>query len=53
MSDPHADNYCVVCNRSPQVGMRMHPVNTLENGCVCGKCRSLGAQHVPWSETDG
>jgi len=38
MSDPHADDFCVVCGRHPEPGLLMHPVVGIENGTVCGIC---------------
>lgn len=36
--DPHADDFCVVCGRSPETGLTMHPVVSIENGTVCEVC---------------
>lgn len=37
--DPHSDDYCVVCWRSPTAdGPMMHPVIGVENACVCDDC---------------
>lgn len=38
MSDPHANDYCVVCGVGPDAGRTMHPVVSIENGCVCEVC---------------
>lgn len=39
MTDPHADEYCVVCGSEPIPGrLRMYPVVGIEDGCVCTDC---------------
>ena len=36
MSDPHADDYCVVCGNPPTVdGPMVHPVASIKNGVIC------------------
>lgn len=46
MSDPHADDYCVVCDVGPDAGRTMHPVVSIEDGCVCENC--VDAQSGPF-----
>lgn len=38
MSNPHEDDFCVVCGREVRIGIGMHPVASIENGCVCEEC---------------
>lgn len=39
MTDPHADDYCVVCGQRPEPdGPVMHPVASISDGCVCEEC---------------
>jgi len=36
MTDPHADDFCVVCGDGPEPdGPKMHPVASIENGVIC------------------
>lgn len=36
MTDPHADDYCVVCGQQPSVdGPLVHPVAGIEYGVIC------------------
>jgi len=49
MTDPHADDFCVVCKRGPTPeGPTMHPVATIENGYVCGDCITHAEKHLPY-----
>lgn len=37
--EPHENDYCVVCeNKTTVEGPKMHPVVSIENGCVCQDC---------------
>lgn len=36
MSDPHSNDYCVVCGETPSVdGPKMHPIPSIECGVIC------------------
>lgn len=38
-TDPHEDDYCIVCDRGATAeGPMMYPVNGIENVCICGEC---------------
>lgn len=44
MSDPHEDDFCVVCGRGPREGVMMHPVRGIKRGYVCQECIEVDAQ---------
>lgn len=38
-TDPHADDFCVVCGRGATVtGPSMYPVSDIKDGCICDGC---------------
>ena len=41
-SDPHENDYCVVCLKGVRRGVTMHPVAGIENGCICEECSNAG-----------
>lgn len=45
MSNPHDNNFCVVCKQGPDKGVTMHPVKTIENGYVCESCIDNASKH--------
>lgn len=47
MSNPHEIDYCVVCGRGPRVGIGMHPVASIEHGCVCEECIGSKESDMP------
>lgn len=55
MSDPHAEDTCLVCGRSPSPeGPKMHPVSGFENGVLCQACIDNTApsmtEYQEWTE---
>lgn len=51
-SNPHEDDFCVVCKRGPDCGETMNPVRTIDNGCVCSKCITSAEGLIPWGVSD-
>lgn len=45
MSDPHSDDYCVVCKKGPEKHITMHPVKDIDNGYVCQACIDNATKH--------
>lgn len=45
MSDPHSDDYCVVCKQGVEEGVTMHPVVSIDDGCVCESCINNASKH--------
>ncbi len=51
LTDPHTNDFCVVCKRGPDCGETMFPV-AIKNGYVCGKCITSAASELPWGAND-
>lgn len=45
MTDPHKDDFCVVCKQGVEKQVTMHPIKTIKNGYVCGACINNASKH--------